>query len=75
MSLCLKFQQIRVTFAGENAQKSLKRDHFMDPALQRKYLKIYNLAATLATLMKLTTIMYLNKTFYLAEDWGVTHTA
>ena len=64
MYLYLKFQQTQVIFAGEKAQKPPKRGHFMDPALPRKYLKIYKLAATIPTLMKLTTIMYLNKTFY-----------
>ena len=45
----------------------------MDAASPRKHLKIYNLTTTNATLMKLTTIMYLHKTFNLAEDWRVTH--
>ena len=53
----------------------LKRGHFMDAALSRKHLKIYNLTTTNATLVKLTAIMYLHKTFILAEDWGVTHGA
>ena len=52
-----------------------KRGHFMDAASPRKHLKIYNLTATNATLMKLTTIMYLHKAFNLAKDWGVTHMA
>ena len=43
----------------------------MDAALPRKHLKIHNLTTTNATLMKLTTIMYLHKTFNLAKDWGV----
>ena len=47
----------------------------MDAALSQKHLKIYNLTARTATIMKLTTIMYLHKTFNLAEDWGVTHRA
>ena len=71
--LWLKFQQTRVIFAGERAQKPPKRGHFMDAALPRKHLKIYNLTTTNAALMKLTTIMYLHKMFNLAEDWGVTH--
>ena len=75
MYLWLKFQQTRVIFAGERAQKPPKRGHFMDAASPRKHLKIYNLTTTNATLMKLTTIMYLYKTFNLAEDWGVTHRA
>ena len=70
-----KFQQTRVIFAGERAQKPPKRGHFMDAASPQKHLKIYNLTTTNATLMKLTTIMYLHKMFNLAEDWGVTHRA
>ena len=73
MYLWLKFQQTQVIFAGEMAQKLAKRGHFMDAASPRKHLKIYNLTVTNATLLKLTTIMYLHKTFNLAEDWGVTH--
>ena len=45
----------------------------MDAASPRKHLKIYNLTTTTATLMKITTIIYLHKTFNLAEDWRVTH--
>ena len=52
---------------------SPKSVNFMDAASPRKYLKIYNLSTTNATLMRLTTIMYLHNTFNLAEDWGVTH--
>ena len=52
-----------------------QRGHFMDAALPRKHLEIHNLATTNATLMKLTTIMYLHKTFNLAKDWGVIHRA
>ena len=37
--------------------------------------KIYNFITTNAILMKLTTIMYLNDTFYLTKNWGVTHRA
>ena len=47
----------------------------MDAASPQKHSKIYNLTTTNATIMKLTTIMYLCKTFTLAEDWGVTHRA
>ena len=70
-----KFQQTQVIFAGERAQKTPKRGHFMDVALPRKHLKIYNWTTTNAALMKLTTVMYLHKTFNLAEDWSVTHQA
>ena len=78
--LWLKFQQTGAIFAGERAQKPPKRGHFMDTASPRKHLKIYNLRATNATLMKLTlmkltTIMYLYKTFNLAKNWGVTQWA
>ena len=61
-----KFQQIRALFGGETAQKPPKRGHFMDAASPRKHLKIYNLTTTNAALMKVTTIMYLHKTFNLA---------
>ena len=47
----------------------------MGAALPRKHLKYYNLGTTNAILMKLTMIMYHNKTFTLAEDWGVTRRA
>ena len=68
-----KFQQTRAIFGGEKAKKPPKRGHFMDAALPQNHLKIYNLTTANATLMKLTTIFYLNKN--LAEDWGVTHKA
>ena len=71
--LWLKFQQIQVIFAGWRAQKPPKRGHFMDAALPWKHLKIYILTTKNATLMKLTTIMYLQRKFNLAEDWGVTY--
>ena len=45
----------------------------MDAASPQKHLKIYNLTTTNTTLMKLTTIMYLHKTFNLTEDLDVTH--
>ena len=45
----------------------------MVAALPQKHLKIYNLATTNATLLKITTIMYIHKMFNMAEDWGVTH--
>ena len=44
----------------------------MNVALPKRYLNIYNLNATNAKLMKLTSI-YLHKKLNLAEDWGVTH--
>ena len=45
----------------------------MDAAWPQKHLKIYNLTTTNATKMKLTTIMYLRKTFSMVGNWGVTH--
>ena len=71
--LWLKFQQTRAIFAWERAQKPLKRGHFMDALLPRKHLKIYNLTTTNVALTKLTTIIYLHKTFNLAEDWATSH--
>ena len=70
-----KFQQTRAIFGRERAQKAPKRGRFMVAASPRKHLKIYNLTTTNATLMKLTTIMYLHKAFNLAKDWVVTHRA
>ena len=70
-----KFQQTRVIFAGERAQILPKRGCFMNAASPRKYLKIYNLTTANATLMKLTMVMYLHKTFNVAEDWDITHGA
>ena len=70
-----KFQQTRAIFGGEKAQKPPKRGHFTDAVSPRKHLKIYNLTTPNATLMKLTTILYLHKMFNLAEDWGVTRKA
>ena len=47
----------------------------MNAASPRKHLKIYNLTTANATLMKLTMVMYLHKTFNVAEDWDITHGA
>ena len=47
----------------------------MDTTFPQKYLKVYNLTTTKATLMKLTRIMYPHKVFNLAEDWGAIHRA
>ena len=71
--LWLKFQQTRAIFGRERAQKTPKRSHFMGAASSWKQLKIYNLTTTNPILMKLTTIIYLHKTFNLEEDWVVTH--
>ena len=61
--LWLKFEQTRAIFEGERAQK-------LPPSSQKWG---YFLTTTNATLVKHTAIMYLHKTFNLAEDWGVTH--
>ena len=37
----------------------------------QKTLKTLNFTTTYAILMKLTTDIYLNKVFHLAESWGV----
>ena len=66
--LWLKFQQTRIIFARERVQEPPKRGHLMDTSSPGKHLKIYNLRTTNAALMKLTIIMYLHKTFNLAED-------
>ena len=47
----------------------------MDAALPRKHLEIYNLTTANATLIKLSTITYLHKTFNLAENWDANHSA
>ena len=52
-----------------------KKGHFMDAESVQKTLKIYNLTTTYGILVKLTTIMYLHKTFHFTEKWGVTHRA
>lgn len=51
--------------------KNPKRCHFMDAASSQKHLKIFNLTTANALLMKLTTIIYLTKTFNLAKDLGI----
>ena len=48
-------------------------DHFIDAESVRKTLKIHNLTTTNAILIKLTTIMYLHKTFDFAKNWSATH--
>ena len=61
-----KFQQDQALFGGERAQKHPKMGHLMDAAPPRNNLKFYNLGTANAIKMKLTTIMYLHKTFDLA---------
>ena len=69
----LEFQQTQAIFGGERAQTFPKSSHFMDAASPRKHLKLHNLTTAKATLMNLTTTMYLHKAFNLAKNWGVTY--
>ena len=46
---------------GEPTQKPPKMGYFVDAEAVRKTLDIFNLATTIAILMKLTTIMYLHE--------------
>ena len=62
-------------YLGEKGLRNPPKGGFMDVALPRKHLNIYNLTATNAKLIKLTRSMYLHKKLNLAEDWGVTHRA
>ena len=48
-------------FGGVRVQKLPKKGHLVNAESVRKTLKNFNLAATNAILMKLTTIMYLHK--------------
>ena len=48
-----------------------KRGHFMNVESIQKALKIFNFATKNAILMKITTNIYLNKVFHLAESWCV----
>ena len=64
-----KLQQDQTIFGGIRAQKATKRGHFMDAESIQKILKIFELTTTYAILMKLTTDIYLNKFFHLAESW------
>ena len=72
-----KFQQtcaiLREKGLKTNQPPSPQKCGFMDAASPQKHLNIYNLTATNAKLMKLTTSMYIHKKLNLAEDWGVTH--
>ena len=63
-----KFQQTCAIFSEERAQNQEpppppcpQNCGFMDAALPQRHLNIYNLTATNAKLMKLTTSMYLHK--------------
>ena len=72
---CFKFQKNLTAFGGVKIRKPPRSSLQWQFLLVGKHLKIHNLATTNAKLMKLTTIMYLHGTFYLAKDWGVTHRA
>ena len=67
------FQKNPTALGGVIAKKLDKSSLKSNFLLLQKHLKIQNLAITKATLMKLTTIMHLYKTFNLAGDWGVNH--
>ena len=56
----------------EKPRRSSQKLYFL---LLRKHLKVYNLTTRNGTMMKLTRIMYLNKTFHLPKDLGVTRRA
>ena len=71
--LWLEFQQTQAIFGGERAHKPPKSSHLKDAASPQKHSKVYTLTTTNATLMNLTTTMYLHKVFTLAKDWDVTH--
>ena len=67
-----KFQTNATPFGGvilKTPPKSGLKSTFL---VLRNHLKIYNFGTINAILMKLTTIMYLHKTFHLAKNWGVT---
>ena len=70
-----EFQKNLTKLGGVMAKKLPRNSLKSNFLLLQKHLKIYNLETTNAILMKLTTIMYLHKTFDLAEDWGINHTA
>ena len=61
------------SFWGVMTEKPSRSSPNLYFLLLRKLLKIHTLTTTNAILMKLTTIMYLNETFYLTKNWGVTH--
>ena len=61
-----KLQQNPLIFGEERAQKPSKMGHFMAAASPQNHLNSYNWRTTNAIKMKLTTIIYLHKTFRLA---------
>ena len=58
---------------GVRSKKSPKWGDFMDVESIRKTLQVFKFTTTYAILMKLTTNMYLNWVFYLAQSWSATH--
>ena len=59
--LCREFRQYWTIFGWVRAQKPHKKGHLMDAKSVRKTLKTFNLTISNAIMMKLTTIMYLQK--------------
>ena len=71
-SLWSKFQQDGTIFGGIRARKP-KKGLFHGFSINTSIFEIFNFTTTYATLMKLTTDIYLNKVFHLAKSWGVIH--
>ena len=67
-----KFQQDRTIFGGD-PKKSKKRGHFMDTESIQKTFKVFHFTTAYATLIKLTSDIYLNKVLCLAKFWDVSH--
>ena len=60
-----------IAFGAVMAQKPPKMTQKWSFLLVGKHLNMDNLETRNSLLMKLTTIMYLHKTFNFAENWGV----
>ena len=58
---------------GSYGQKATQNQPKIQLSAATKTFENVKLGTTYATLMKLTTIMHLHKTFNLAGDWGVNH--
>ena len=71
----LKFCTNPTSFGGVILEKPPRSSQKLYFLLLRKHLKVYNLTTRNGIMMKLTRIMYLNKTFHLAKALGVTHRA
>ena len=66
------FCRSHTSFGGvilEKPHRSSQKLYFL---LLRKHLKVYDLTTRNGIMMKLTSIMYLNDTFHLVKNWGVT---